>query len=334
MPGLDPAYVYPVQILTVPITPFALYVLHTHRGPSATLSPVHRELVANDRPDLLYVHFSHLHAVENTTGRAHCMNKFLPGDLLAVTRLGRLPNTTAENFVSSQEGALQLKKHNFWTVIEYALVKRTVTSHTISFCAFKQRGKYPYDLFVSERQGPINVPWKFYTAQRRLHPGKSYKALIFFPQAHPSTLLRTIMSGAARDYVLHVTSPLDFRHSCRPTLINATAASGEYNQFLEIANSLNGNSPAHFSNNVATDSLLLFGRLAISAALTLAHRETTFNHNIRSRVNRNYEKSRSDNAECWYCGFSGHFRRECRKKATDETRGIYRNRINEPFNAS
>uniref|UniRef100_A0A8R1ECR6 Uncharacterized protein n=1 Tax=Caenorhabditis japonica TaxID=281687 RepID=A0A8R1ECR6_CAEJA len=118
MPELDPAYVYPVQVLTIPVTPFALYLIHTHRGSSATLSPVHRELVVTDRPDLRYVHFSHLHAVENTTGRAHCMNKFLPGNLLAVTRLGRLPNTTAEHFVSSQEGVLQLKKHNFWTVIE------------------------------------------------------------------------------------------------------------------------------------------------------------------------------------------------------------------------
>uniref|UniRef100_A0A8R1IJ42 CCHC-type domain-containing protein n=1 Tax=Caenorhabditis japonica TaxID=281687 RepID=A0A8R1IJ42_CAEJA len=71
-----------------------------------------------------------------------------------------------------------------------------------------------------------------------------------------------------------------------------------------------------------------------------------FNNNAFSRVynpsrgfntsqnfNRSFDQNRTRSAECWYCGFPGHFRRECRKKAADETRGVFRNNISAPHNA-
>uniref|UniRef100_A0A8R1IKC9 Uncharacterized protein n=1 Tax=Caenorhabditis japonica TaxID=281687 RepID=A0A8R1IKC9_CAEJA len=42
------------QVVSLPATPFALYVVHVHRGSSAALGSVHRELAADDRPDLIY----------------------------------------------------------------------------------------------------------------------------------------------------------------------------------------------------------------------------------------------------------------------------------------
>uniref|UniRef100_A0A8R1IQ49 CCHC-type domain-containing protein n=1 Tax=Caenorhabditis japonica TaxID=281687 RepID=A0A8R1IQ49_CAEJA len=57
------------------------------------------------------------------------------------------------------------------------------------------------------------------------------------------------------------------------------------------------------------------------------------NYHKSQSFNRSFDQTRTSSAECWYCGFPGHFRRECRKKAADETRGVFRNNISAPHNA-
>uniref|UniRef100_A0A8R1E0H0 Uncharacterized protein n=2 Tax=Caenorhabditis japonica TaxID=281687 RepID=A0A8R1E0H0_CAEJA len=263
------------QVVSLPATPFALYVVHVHRGSSAALGSVHRELAADDRPDLIYVNFQPRYARESTTGGAHSAEKFFPGDLLAVTRLGRLPSTTAEHFVRSHEGALQIEKHNFWTVLQYTLVKRTVASHTISYCARKQRGKNLYQIFASDFPVPVNVPTRFYSSEEGLRPGNFYRTTILTPQAHPAALLNNIKPGAAKQYVVRATNPLALRHKYRPTLMSATAPNAEDTRLLSLARNPYGT--VDISNADALKSLLFAGRLAISAAIALTHRKTDSN---------------------------------------------------------
>uniref|UniRef100_A0A8R1E637 AAA_12 domain-containing protein n=1 Tax=Caenorhabditis japonica TaxID=281687 RepID=A0A8R1E637_CAEJA len=242
---------------------------------TAALASVHRELAADDRPDLIYVNFQPRYAREGTTGGAHSAEKFFPGDLLAVTRLGRLPSTTAEHFVRSHEGALQIEKHNFWTVLQYTLVKRTVASHTISYCARKQRGKNVYQIFASDFPVPVNVPTRFYSSEEGLRPGNFYRTTILTPQAHPAALLNNIKPGAAKQYVVRATNPLALRHKYRPTLMSATAPTAEDTRLLSLARNPYGT--VDISNADALKSLLFAGRLAISAAIALTHRKTDSN---------------------------------------------------------
>uniref|UniRef100_A0A8R1DPA0 Uncharacterized protein n=1 Tax=Caenorhabditis japonica TaxID=281687 RepID=A0A8R1DPA0_CAEJA len=235
-PELAPAETDPVQVVSIPSTPFALYVLHTHYGSSASLSPVHRELTADDRPDLLYIQFSPRYARESTTGHAHDMGKFYAGDLLAVIRIGRLPDTTDEHFVRSHEGALQAERHNFWTVLEYTLIMRTIAPHTIAFCARKHRSRDACHLLASDFPVPIQVPQKFSSGEKRLRPGCFYRAKILTPQAQPASLLHNIVPGSAKQHVVRLTNPLALRHKFRPTLINATTPSPDDNRLLQLAN--------------------------------------------------------------------------------------------------
>uniref|UniRef100_A0A8R1DZT0 CCHC-type domain-containing protein n=1 Tax=Caenorhabditis japonica TaxID=281687 RepID=A0A8R1DZT0_CAEJA len=320
------------QVVSLPATPFALYVVHVHQVSSATLLPVHRELAADDRPDLIYVNFQPRYARESTTGGAHSAEKFFPGDLLAVTRLGRLPNTTSDHFIRSQDGALLTENHNFWTVVDYTLIKRAVRAHTVSFHPRKHQDINRHHIFALEIPGPINVPPNLSSSGQQLLPGRFYRTTMFVPQVHPSSILHNVLSEAARRQVLRNTSPFAFSHTYLPTLISANILTVRSSQFPNITNNLQD--LAHVSSTDAMDSLFLVGRLAISTAFALTHNTTKNNHNFSSRPNANcnYSKSRSYNAECWYCGLSGHYRQNCRKRATDIARGIYRSNMCTPHN--
>uniref|UniRef100_A0A8R1DGL0 RNA-directed DNA polymerase n=1 Tax=Caenorhabditis japonica TaxID=281687 RepID=A0A8R1DGL0_CAEJA len=55
--------------------------------------------------------------------------------------------------------------------------------------------------------------------------------------------------------------------------------------------------------------------------------------NMSQNFSRSFDQIRNRNAECWYCGFSGHYRQDCRKRAADIARGIFRSSIDTPHNA-
>uniref|UniRef100_A0A8R1IKM6 Uncharacterized protein n=1 Tax=Caenorhabditis japonica TaxID=281687 RepID=A0A8R1IKM6_CAEJA len=77
----------------------AIFVVNDHRGSSLYLTPVHMEIVATDRSDLLFVDFRSIYAVERGTGKHHGVDNLHAGDLIIVTRQGRLPNATEDRFI-------------------------------------------------------------------------------------------------------------------------------------------------------------------------------------------------------------------------------------------
>uniref|UniRef100_A0A8R1IHK1 CCHC-type domain-containing protein n=1 Tax=Caenorhabditis japonica TaxID=281687 RepID=A0A8R1IHK1_CAEJA len=56
------------------------------------------------------------------------------------------------------------------------------------------------------------------------------------------------------------------------------------------------------------------------------------NINANRDFGRSFEQAQNRNAECWYCGRPGHYRQDCRKRAADIARGIYRNNMRTPHN--
>uniref|UniRef100_A0A8R1HPS3 AAA_12 domain-containing protein n=1 Tax=Caenorhabditis japonica TaxID=281687 RepID=A0A8R1HPS3_CAEJA len=231
-PELAPAETDPVQVVSIPSTPFALYVLHTHYGSSASLSPVHRELTADDRPDLLYIQFSPRYARESTTGHAHDMGKFYAGDLLAVTRIGRLPDTTDEHFGRLPPARLRLPS-------------------------------------------PDPSPTEVLKWRETPPPGMFLQSKDPHTAGSTSILAQNIVPGSAKQHVVRLTNPLALRHKFRPTLINATTPSPDDNRLLQLANNPYGT--LDVSNIDTMRSLLLAGRLAISAAIALSHRKADIN---------------------------------------------------------
>uniref|UniRef100_A0A8R1IN53 CCHC-type domain-containing protein n=1 Tax=Caenorhabditis japonica TaxID=281687 RepID=A0A8R1IN53_CAEJA len=302
------------------------------------LTPENQAVEQVSQPHLLRctsytsIEYQPRYARESTTGGAHSAEKFFPGDLLAVTRLGRLPNTTSDHFIRSQDGALLTENHNFWTVVDYTLIKRAVRAHTVSFHPRKHQDINRHHIFALEIPGPINVPPNLNSSGQQLLPGRFYRTTMFVPQVHPSLILHNVLSEAARRQVLRNTSPFALSHTYLPTLISANILTVRSSQFQNITKNLQD--LTHVSSTDAIDSLFLVGRLTISAAFALTHNTTKNNHNYSSRPNANcnYTKSRSYNAECWYCGFSGHYRQNCRKRAADIARGIYRSNMCTPHN--
>uniref|UniRef100_A0A8R1IM15 Uncharacterized protein n=1 Tax=Caenorhabditis japonica TaxID=281687 RepID=A0A8R1IM15_CAEJA len=248
-----------------PEVPFALYSIIDHRGTSALLTPIHRELVAADRPDLLYIHLNAKYAEERTTQRYHDVDKFFVGDLLIVTELGRIPETTSDNFVRKHEEATKEEKHRFWTIRKYSLVKRTV-SHNVTAYMTKAKPRKPQRiLYATDFTIPIKVPARFCNPPNDLPLETFYSATVFTPQVHPGSLLRTIGKGDPKNHVVRITAPVSVKHIHQPVLLKIDTLDRDRADQVEVATNPFGT--LDVTNSRAMKALLLSGRLALSAAL-------------------------------------------------------------------
>uniref|UniRef100_A0A8R1IZ21 AAA_12 domain-containing protein n=1 Tax=Caenorhabditis japonica TaxID=281687 RepID=A0A8R1IZ21_CAEJA len=233
MPTLAPPEVQLDGVFIAPEVPFALYSIIDHRGTSALLTPIHRELVAADRPDLLYIHLNAKYAEERTTQRYHDVDKFFVGDLLIVTELGRIPETTSDNFVRKHEEATKEEKHRFWTIRKYSLVKRTV-SHNVTAYMTKAKPRKPQRiLYATDFTIPIKVPARLCNPPHDLPLETFYSATVFTPQVHPGSLLRTIGKGAPKNHVVRITAPVSVKHIHQPVLLKIDTLDGDRADLLE-----------------------------------------------------------------------------------------------------
>uniref|UniRef100_A0A8R1DZB8 AAA_12 domain-containing protein n=1 Tax=Caenorhabditis japonica TaxID=281687 RepID=A0A8R1DZB8_CAEJA len=265
MPTLAPPEVQLDGVFIAPEVPFAPYSIIDHRGTSALLTPIHREHVAADRPDLLYIHLNAKYAEERTTQRYHDVDKFFVGDLLIVTELGRIPETTSDNFVRKHEEATKEEKHRFWTIRKYSLVKRTV-SHNVRAYMTKAKPRKPQRiLYATDFTIPIKVPARFYNPPNDLPLETFYSATVFTPQVHPGYLLRTIGKGAPKYHVVRITAPVPVKNIHQPVLLKIDTLDGDRADLLEV--STNPFGTLDVTNSRAIKALLLSGQLALSAAL-------------------------------------------------------------------
>ncbi|EFO85033.1 hypothetical protein CRE_21961 [Caenorhabditis remanei] len=108
-----------------PPRPYAIYQIVDRDGASMTLTPMHPELVANDRPDLFYVWLTNTAFDTYSQKFANC-SELYKGDLIFVQKLARKPGKSPEDIKRDFVKVLDPKEHNYWRVIEYRMVPRNI----------------------------------------------------------------------------------------------------------------------------------------------------------------------------------------------------------------
>uniref|UniRef100_A0A8R1EE23 Uncharacterized protein n=1 Tax=Caenorhabditis japonica TaxID=281687 RepID=A0A8R1EE23_CAEJA len=119
--------------------PYALYVVHEHRGSSQYLTPVH--------------------AKERLTNKHHSLDKFHPGDLIIVTRLGRLPNRRLRHGLHHSRDP---RSHRFLTILEYSATPRSTQYDALSMVSRKNTGSDSRILYAAGVTVALDVTRRCY----------------------------------------------------------------------------------------------------------------------------------------------------------------------------
>lgn len=105
--------------------PFTLYVV-SEGGASMKCFPVFKEVVANDRPDLLMVDLS-CFSIDTLSNRQAVIKDYKIGDLLIVYGLQRRWSVKAEDYKKDFNNILSPAEHRYWAISKFAVVEREVT---------------------------------------------------------------------------------------------------------------------------------------------------------------------------------------------------------------
>uniref|UniRef100_A0A8R1IG10 Uncharacterized protein n=1 Tax=Caenorhabditis japonica TaxID=281687 RepID=A0A8R1IG10_CAEJA len=106
----------------------AIYVVTQNRGMSYVCMPCHRELPAHDRPDLLFTHLSRF-SYDTKTQRFTVMGEHLPGDVLIVEELQRMPGLLLpEDFHIKPEELLNDARRSYWFIAKYRTRTRVLSA--------------------------------------------------------------------------------------------------------------------------------------------------------------------------------------------------------------
>ncbi|KAF1759973.1 hypothetical protein GCK72_008218 [Caenorhabditis remanei] len=158
-----------------------IYILHEHDGRQYWSTPLHREVVHPDRPDLQVAYLNPF-ATDILNGVNLHPNNYFPGDAVYVTEVAPKPN--ALNMLTTFEGVHDPKNHGYWSITRFYLIQREFIE-TLSIRTTPTRQGTTF-CFAAGFDLPIWVNSKKYKESEITEPkGSKKKAVLFMPMLQP-----------------------------------------------------------------------------------------------------------------------------------------------------
>uniref|UniRef100_A0A8R1E4T2 Uncharacterized protein n=1 Tax=Caenorhabditis japonica TaxID=281687 RepID=A0A8R1E4T2_CAEJA len=183
----------------------ALYVLQDSDGLEWSALPYHREVVANDRPDLHMLYMDNFSTdLANPNHRPH-PNNYYPGDVIYVTEIAPRPGAGSikDNFQDIQLHS----NHRFWKVKKFYLVLREINSDVLVSKIQRSRNGKKKISCIAAGFNVITTARKTAFTQANSNDNVTGKrfAKLLVPKLSPGQLISSILPGKAKLTVIKLT---------------------------------------------------------------------------------------------------------------------------------
>ncbi|EGT45879.1 hypothetical protein CAEBREN_08148 [Caenorhabditis brenneri] len=248
-----------------------LYVLQETSGNGTYMVPLHKEVVANDRPDLFMLQMTQKSKDRLNEGPP-CMKNFYPGDLVYVFSLQRRPDAVPYMLKKDFKALGDPKEHKFWNVNEFCLVERTMKKNQLLLIQDSEAHLRSAECVAAGVNQMVRAPFALIKqAGISKRNGTLAWATIFQPPFDAGKLLRGIIPGKSKHFVTRATDCQPVVGPSPPVVTQLQSVSASDQEKIRscprIFQVMNPRDP------VALDVLVTTARFGLSAALALENKD-------------------------------------------------------------
>ncbi|UMM25848.1 hypothetical protein L5515_005499 [Caenorhabditis briggsae] len=271
-----------------PMGPYAIYIIQEISGNYSTLVPHHREIAANNRPDLCMLKMTPRSKDLLNPGRLKLKN-YLPGDAICVMSLCRAPGAWDSDFCMSYDGVMNSENHKFWEIGEFYLIQREFKEKELVYKMSTTVTMTKKHAFVASGCNVMCEVQRRVLRRSGLRPSVDMMAYakIFTPSLQPESFLK----GSDRNHLTRGTNSYCSGFHVYPTVTELFKLPDELNEDLKMADRIFQKYDSE--NPRPWEILLIAGKLGLSANLAMENKHKDFMHYAR----RAREFHRDENPE-------------------------------------
>ncbi|PIC37366.1 hypothetical protein B9Z55_016016 [Caenorhabditis nigoni] len=269
----------------------AIYILQEKDGSKFSATPLHVEIVGDDRPDLNFVFFDSFSDDLANPNLVPHPNNYFPGDAIYVTKLKNRAAAETEKILTTFDGVREPKCHNaFWKVKECYLIKRTIAEDVLTARMSREFNKGAMEQCISDGFNSIVLANKkiFHGTATTPKANRKVRADIFVPKLQPGRLLPGVLKHG-RLAVLERTRRQAMDRPVQPFLFN-------WRNLSELENEqMNWDSLPFVKFEVqeqAFDTLAIASRIGLSGVLSMANKnkDLRYHTSVVKGVSQGQEK--------------------------------------------
>ncbi|CCD64255.1 DNA2/NAM7 helicase helicase domain-containing protein [Caenorhabditis elegans] len=269
-------------ITKLPSEPHALATIVENNGTVYKVAMVFKEVVANDRPDLMYMNFTKW-SYDVTSRKYAELKQYYKGDTIMIHKVVKRRDVAPESFMKTFDQIRNMKAHNYWQVSEFSLVQRKISEpQPFSLVGRAAGGRHSKKLAVCGVTEIVTVSEDTFN-DNRAPQGYRADAVAFTPVLIPGQLLKSLLPGTPHIVVRRETAAQSKSWDLRPQVINfGIMGARKAYPFLHLPNYMAGRSP---NTEDAWRGVRKLGHHGLSAMISTSnmnqdkfHYETTLQH--------------------------------------------------------
>ncbi|PIC40407.1 hypothetical protein B9Z55_011758 [Caenorhabditis nigoni] len=259
-----------------PMGPYAIYIIQEISGNYSTLVPHHREIAANNRPDVCMLKMTPRSMDILNPGKLKLRN-YLPGDAICVMSLCRAPGARDSDFCKSYDGVMNSENHKFWEIGEFYLIQREFKEKELVYKMSTNVTMTKKHAFVASGLDVMCEVQRRVLRRSGLRPSVDLMAYakIFTPSLQPESFLQST-KGSEKLHLTGETSSYCSGFHVYPTITELSKLPDDLNEDLKMADRIFQKYPSE--NPRPWEILLIAGKLGLSANLALENKHKDFMH--------------------------------------------------------